>query len=162
MNRDDSITITRITRTGKTFEFGEADFREALGQALVAIGSNGDGLMHPEMMAHALALGEGLLRDDLIGDPDRDYSLLGTFQTAFQYLDYEAASIPCPTCGEENMDNLRMAEDGDEVECFVCKTTYSTALFGITGKPEWKQAEGKPRLFYAQNLDRYVSIPEDD
>jgi len=63
----------------------ETEFRQLIGAMLTAL-SDGDGIA-PDYKNYCLELGEYLANDDPIGDPDLDYSLLGTFQTVAQYLE---------------------------------------------------------------------------
>jgi hypothetical protein len=63
----------------------EYEFRQLMGAMLTAM-SEGEGIA-PDYKHYCLELGEYFANDDPIGDPDLDYSLLGTFQTVAQYLE---------------------------------------------------------------------------
>jgi DNA-directed RNA polymerase subunit RPC12/RpoP len=167
MRTTDTIQVTRISEESRQADalgrgtptaLTESEFRELLGRTLVALGDTGaDGRIAPPLAAAMVRVGEYLAGDQPIGDPDLDYSVLGTFETMVQTIEDEnlvPAGAECPHCGADKMDDVEPLDDS--YRCMKCETEYSEQRAG--GKPVWTERGGL-LLFYAPSIGRYVSIP---
>lgn len=79
--------LIRVTRTETMhsewpIDLTETEFRKRIACTLIALGDTGAlGRIDPAIAEAMYKVGEYLAGDEPIGDPDMDYSILGTFQT---------------------------------------------------------------------------------